>query len=284
MVNTDLVMDKVLMEYDPDIVVLCVGADGLRGDALVQETNEGWNLSPEALAECVRRVAGICGGRNPKMGVGIDTGINTSTCNDTSLRRRKLIVLGGGGYTPENTARTFALCTAAACDGVRPGMLWHEMPRDIPRHEFFERYGPSFEMLKRVESKSSDGEYSFYNPLPHDDGVSSISCTGTGIGSDDYSKLIRQGKEVITLTYMFLSKRRRELERSAHAAQEMFAFNENETMLWLPHAHNKAASSVASFTGANIQEEACNIGKPKANVDVKVKMGRRRKRKPKYHS
>ena len=152
-----------------------------------------------------------CGGRNPKMGVGIDTGIDTSTCNDTSLRRRKLIVLSGGGYTPENTARTFALCTAAACDDVRPGMLWHEMPRDIPWHEFFERYGPSFDMLKRVESKSSDGEYSFYNPLPHDDGASSIRCTGTGIGSDDYSKLIRQRKAVITLTYMFLSKRRREL-------------------------------------------------------------------------
>ena len=30
-------------------------------DALVQETNEGWNLSPEGLAECVRRVASICG-------------------------------------------------------------------------------------------------------------------------------------------------------------------------------------------------------------------------------
>jgi len=61
LVMVDLVMDKVLMEYDPDIVVLCVGADGLRGDALVQETNEGWDLSPEGLAECVRRVASICG-------------------------------------------------------------------------------------------------------------------------------------------------------------------------------------------------------------------------------
>ncbi len=101
-------------------------------------------MSLEGLAECVRRVAGICG-RNPKTGVGIDTGIDTSTCNDSSLRRRKLIVLSGGGYVAESTARTSALCTAVASEGVRPGMLWHEMPRDIPLYEYFERYGPSFE-------------------------------------------------------------------------------------------------------------------------------------------
>ena len=160
-------------------------------------------MSPEGIAECVRRVAGICGGRNhPKTGIS-----NTHDDSNVSLRRIKLLVLGGGGYNSENTARTFALCTAAACEGVLPGMLWHEMPRDIPRHENFERYCQSFELLKRVESKpSGDGEYSYYTPLSCDDGGSSIGSISSGTGSHDYSKLIRQGKEAIVLTHMFLSK------------------------------------------------------------------------------
>ena len=81
-------------------------------------------------------------------------------------------------------------------------------------------------MLKRVESKSGDSEYSFYNPLPHDSRVYSI----TDIRSVDYSKLICEGKEAITLTDIFLPKQRRELDRNAHTAQGMFAFDENEIM------------------------------------------------------
>ena len=98
------------------------------------------------------------------------------------------------------------------------------------------------------------------------------------------SWFVKGKRSLLLLTCFYPNEGENLLERSAHAAREMFAFNDNETMLWLPHAHNKAASSVASFTGTNIQEKACNIGKPKANVDVKVKMGRRRKRKPAYHS
>mmetsp|Transcript_8729 Transcript_8729/g.13050 ORF Transcript_8729/g.13050 Transcript_8729/m.13050 type:complete len:85 (-) Transcript_8729:90-344(-) len=83
---------------------------------------------------------------------------------------------------------------------------------------------------------------------------------------------------------MFLSKRRRELERSAHAAREMFAFNDNETMLIVvasrPLTTRQLVQSQALPAPTSIQEKACNIEKPKANVDVKVKMGRRRKRKP----
>ena len=46
------------------IVVLCVGADGLRGDPLIKESalGEGWSLTPEGLAECVRIVALECAG------------------------------------------------------------------------------------------------------------------------------------------------------------------------------------------------------------------------------
>ena len=79
----------------------------------------------------------------------------------------------------------------------------------------------------------------------------SIGYNGTGIGSDEYTKLIRQGKKVSTqLLKCFIQMKERELEKSAHdAAREIFACNENETMSWLPQAHGKPISSFASFTG-----------------------------------
>lgn len=122
-------INKLLPAYDPHYVVLCVGADGVRGDPIVGV--EGWNLSPEGLAECVRLTAKRCGAHS-------DSG-------DT--KSRKLLVLGAGGYHPTNAARSFLLSTAAACEGARPGMLWHELPKDVPQHEFFGRYGPEFQLI-----------------------------------------------------------------------------------------------------------------------------------------
>ena len=112
--------ERLLNAYKPEAVVMCVGADGLKGDPLVGQ-NDGWNLSPEGLAECVRYSSELC-------------------------REIKLLVLGGGGYHPARTARTFLLCTAAACECARPGLL-KELPRDVPRHEYFPRYGPDFRLV-----------------------------------------------------------------------------------------------------------------------------------------
>ena len=79
--------------YDPDAIVLCVGADGLKDDPLVsggtagfdltsfgddncdddmshfsrsEGSCEGWSLSPECLAECVRIAAAVCSGHDEK--------------------------------------------------------------------------------------------------------------------------------------------------------------------------------------------------------------------------
>lgn len=121
--------------YEPHAVVLCVGADGLRGDPLVGSTDLGWNLTPEGIAECVRIAAEHCGASN-----------------------RKLLILGGGGYDAAATARTFLLCTAAACEGARPGMLWKELPKDMPRHIHFPRYGPDFRLLNRQQLPVEEAE------------------------------------------------------------------------------------------------------------------------------
>ena len=103
--------------HDPHAVVLCVGADGLEGDALISgghggdsvTPGEGWALSPEGLAECVRLTAANCAGMNEESvppinatqeeKVGPDNYVqivklDTPRCG----KSRKLLLLGGGGY------------------------------------------------------------------------------------------------------------------------------------------------------------------------------------------
>jgi len=111
---------KLMNVFEPETVVMCVGADSLKADPLVGRTDE-WNMTPEGVAQCVGYTSDLC-------------------------REVKLLVLGGGGYHPARTARTYLLCTAAACEGARPGLL-QELPRDIPRHEHFPRYGPDFRLI-----------------------------------------------------------------------------------------------------------------------------------------
>ena len=132
--------------YDPDAVVMCVGADGLEGDPLVcggdGQGGEGWRLSPEGIAECVRLAAAVCAGQDePDRS---DGGAKTGTGGG---RTRGLLILGGGGYDPARTARTQLLCTAAACEGARPGMFSEELPGDVPGHGHWARYGPTFELV-----------------------------------------------------------------------------------------------------------------------------------------
>ena len=71
--------------YDPDAIVFEVGMDGLSGDPLVH-----LSLTNQAYAEVAERV------------IGFD---------------RPLLVTGGGGYHPENTARGWALLWSILCGG-----------------------------------------------------------------------------------------------------------------------------------------------------------------------
>ena len=204
------ILTQILPEYDPDCVVVCVGADGLQGDDLVKETNEGWSLTPEGLAECVRLIALECSGKGGDEVDVMDAGDNSHSTNATSSvggggdihqlnttrqkKKRKLLILGGGGYNPSNTARTFLLCTAAACEGARPGMI-KELPKDIPQHEYFIRYGPSFELY--TQSNFDDmclNNIDIYKHTNKDK-------------DDDYSSTLKQSIESIYLTQAVLKNR-----------------------------------------------------------------------------
>ena len=193
---TRRVLEWILPEYDPEYVVVCVGADGLRGDDLLKESSQGWNLSPEGLAECVRLIALECSGNNNDYDHHDHDIDNQSSTNNNRRRkrRRKLMILGGGGYNPANTARTYLLCTAAACEGARPGMIY-ELPKDVPLHEYVSRYGPSYELFSR---KYLDELSQIEIHQDCDD----ISCA-KGV----YSNTLEEGIDAIKLAHLFLKKR-----------------------------------------------------------------------------
>ncbi|KAL7488100.1 hypothetical protein ACHAW6_013699 [Cyclotella cf. meneghiniana] len=259
--------------YDPHAIVLCVGADGLKGDPLVDgrpddfnSTNfseggsdadivscyirressdvsssigEGWSLSPECLAECVRIAAALCAGWEEDMiciipSEGTDEQFSTSestrvpvenpdcqidVMNSSSIKqenvpgklsyqdhtqrqgkRRKLLVLGGGGYSPSQTSRTWLLCTAAACEGARPGLFWSHLPKDIPNHSYFPRYGPTFDLVSEEKRRAISAYYSSSNEEQD-------AKMNEGL-SDMDQNMLHQGIKAIDLACLYIGRQR----------------------------------------------------------------------------
>ncbi|WVF71325.1 hypothetical protein IAT40_006128 [Kwoniella sp. CBS 6097] len=105
-------IEPVGQAWDPDFVVLQLGADGLPGDRVGQYGN--WLVEGEGgMKWCISQVM--------RWG-------------------KKICITGGGGYHHANAARAWA--------GVTATLLGHETDSDtpIPHHEHFEEYEPSFTM------------------------------------------------------------------------------------------------------------------------------------------
>ncbi|KAI0014552.1 histone deacetylase RpdA/Rpd3 [Xylariomycetidae sp. FL0641] len=103
------VISSVMEFYSPDAVVLQCGGDSLSGDRL-----GCFNLSMEGHANCVKFVKSF----------------NLPT-----------LVLGGGGYTMRNVARTWAFETGLLVDAP--------MDRTLPFNEYYEYYGPDYSLNVR---------------------------------------------------------------------------------------------------------------------------------------
>ncbi|RDA90288.1 hypothetical protein CP533_1492 [Ophiocordyceps camponoti-saundersi (nom. inval.)] len=115
------VIENVMKYYQPEAVVLQCGGDSLSGDRL-----GCFNLSMDGHANCVNYVKSF----------GLPT-----------------LVLGGGGYTMRNVARTWAFET-----GVLVG---RDMDRTLPYNEYYEYYAPDFELNVRSSNmeNSNSREY-----------------------------------------------------------------------------------------------------------------------------
>ncbi|KAF2494301.1 histone deacetylase RpdA [Lophium mytilinum] len=98
---------KAIMDYyRPDAVVLQCGGDSLSGDRL-----GCFNLSMKGHANCVKYVKSF---------------------------NLPVLVLGGGGYTMRNVARTWAYETGQ--------LVGQEMGPQLPYNDYYEYFGPDFEL------------------------------------------------------------------------------------------------------------------------------------------
>ncbi|KAF2755004.1 hypothetical protein EJ05DRAFT_513329 [Pseudovirgaria hyperparasitica] len=98
---------KAVMDYyKPEAIVLQCGGDSLSGDRL-----GCFNLSMRGHANCVNYVKSF----------------NLPT-----------LVLGGGGYTMRNVARTWAYETGQ--------LVGHEMGHDLPYNDYYDYFGPDFQL------------------------------------------------------------------------------------------------------------------------------------------
>ena len=220
----DQIFESVLPLFDPRAVVLCVGCDGLRGDPLVGQT-DSWRLSPYGIASCVRRASAVC----QRSGL-------------------KLLVVGGGGYDPAETAKTLLLATAAACEGSRPGML-EELPTDVPRHRYFHRYGPDFRLMpveteirpanplsddsangdglsvkrsRRIQKdeKSSEKSLESSEEFSTDRNDVPVPVLQEGGGTDTVQEALKDARDGIRCCALFLRSKRTEMNRAFQYAYD----------------------------------------------------------------
>jgi len=254
--------------FDPDFIVLCVGADGLEGDALVTgklhstdhaSTGEGWSLSPEGLAECVRITSLLCAGLKEEMicirptkevkkenqpdenASDGSSHLETKATNDAKQnnvqlgKRRKLLVLGGGGYTPSETARANLLCTAAACEGARSGLLWSELPKDIPSHDYFPRYGPLFELV------SEEKKEAIWNSYEIQPSATNASNTATNESTSSFvnEQALQQGIHAIELACLFIDRQRKRALQSSTAFNSYKEPNDRDDDIWVEGTQHK---------------------------------------------
>jgi len=110
------------------VIVLQCGADALAHDPLGE-----LNLTPQAFVECWRIV---------------------------EAWGKPVLLLGGGGYNSPNTARCYALLTAA--------VLRRVLPDEIPEHDGLECYGPDFRLAVPASHAPDRNDAAYLEALQRD--------------------------------------------------------------------------------------------------------------------
>ncbi|KAK6202484.1 uncharacterized protein RJT21DRAFT_118531 [Scheffersomyces amazonensis] len=109
------IISKIIEWYQPSAIVLQCGGDSLSGDRLGP-----FNLSMRGHANCVRFVRSF---------------------------NLPMMVVGGGGYTIRNVARTWAFETGL-CNNVI-------LPKELPYNGYYEYYAPTYELDVRSSNMNN---------------------------------------------------------------------------------------------------------------------------------
>ncbi|EMD64100.1 hypothetical protein COCSADRAFT_181272 [Bipolaris sorokiniana ND90Pr] len=119
------VIEAVMTYYGPEAIVLQCGGDSLSGDRL-----GCFNLSMDGHANCVRYVKSF--------GVPV-------------------IVLGGGGYTMRNVARTWAYETGE--------LVSQKMSKQLPFNDYYEYFAPDYELDVRPSNMENANSHDYLHKI-----------------------------------------------------------------------------------------------------------------------
>ncbi|KAF1846154.1 uncharacterized protein K460DRAFT_120738 [Cucurbitaria berberidis CBS 394.84] len=118
-------IEAVMTYYGPEAIVLQCGGDSLSGDRL-----GCFNLSMDGHANCVRYVKSF--------GVPV-------------------IVLGGGGYTMRNVARTWAFETGE--------LVSEKMSKQLPFNDYYEYFAPDYELDVRPSNMENANSHDYLHKI-----------------------------------------------------------------------------------------------------------------------
>ncbi|KAL9040498.1 MAG: hypothetical protein Q9214_004462 [Letrouitia sp. 1 TL-2023] len=121
------IIKNVMEYYRPEAVVLQCGGDSLSGDRL-----GCFNLSMRGHANCVNFVKSF----------------NLPT-----------LVLGGGGYTMRNVARTWAYETGL--------LVNQQMPTELPYNDYYEYYAPDYELNVKPSNMDNANSQEYLEKIQH---------------------------------------------------------------------------------------------------------------------
>ena len=91
-------------------------------------------------------------------------------------------------------------------------MLWSELPRDIPSHDYFPRYGPLFELVSDQKKKDIFSSYKPSAASPKDPSLVKESEDDSMVCQDEVSdsdqQVLKEAKRVIELTTLYIDRQR----------------------------------------------------------------------------
>lgn len=269
----------LVQSYNPKVIVICVGVDGLKGDPLIQGQGEvGWSLTCEGYAKCLEFLATFT--QNPSTTATTTTKPSSSKHehSDTSAKDTiKLLVFGGGGYDPVQAAKTYLLCTASLCESIEPGFMKSgRISSDIPSHRHFHRYGPNFEL--------------FSSEIEDDNELETSTKKDARIYNEEYQHILQQGKRAISLAGEYINckqEERRQKIGMIHGSMENVNFSDNyydslnQSLLTKNIGRKKNFFSSTAIDSRNRTKENHNDSSTARLGQIMNHTGRRRRRRRK---
>jgi len=121
-------------------------------------------------------------------------------------------------------------------------MLWDQLPRDIPSHEYFPRYGPLFELVSETKREEIFESYSTTSTTNTKDDKEEEGSDKFDISAAD-KRTLKQAHRTIELATLYIDRQK---EKKTPTTKSTFSYNavgKDDDATWLENPQRKKKSS-----------------------------------------